>query len=453
MGRVAVVIAGGGDIAYLLASSLAREEDVFVILPTEAARNRFENLDLQITVGPAASRSVLQHVGLSDGNTFIACADSDERNIIACLAARGRAQCTTFCFITQDEHHESFNDPEQTTLEEVIDHLIWPQWSLAREIGRIVLEPGALDVESFHRGRIWLVEYKLETDSPLCGPTLAEAPLPRNTLIVSRVRNGKLIVPRGLDRLEAGDKVLFMGRRTSLRQVAKRFFAAPETVVRSVTIVGAGRTGRLLARELTSGLWPEVKIIEASRRRCEDIADQVGRAIVFHGDGTDLSLLEEIGVARSDALVAMAGDDQTNLLCSLIAKQLGIPKVVTGVSNDTSSALFERVGIDVTLNARAAAIAEVLHQIQAPRLEYRATLEDGLAEVVEVVVPEDFEARRLREMDMPNGVIVGGVLRQYNTIVPGGEDEVRPGDRLLIVTTAESSGLVGPIFGLTPGTD
>ena len=445
-----VVIAGGGDIAYLLASSLAREESVFVVLPTETARSRFEHLDLQITVGPAASRATLKQVGLSDRDTFIACADSDERNIIACLAARGRAKATTYCFISQDEHHESFNDPEQTTLGGVIDHLIWPQWSLAKEIARIVLEPRALDVENFHRGRVWLMEYRLPADSPLCGPTLAEAPLPRNTLVVSRVRNGALIVPRGQDRLEAGDKVLFMGRRTALRQVAKRFFAAPETVVRSVTIIGGGRTGRLLARELTSGLWPEVRLIEASQQRCEDIAGQVGRAIVFCGDGTDLRVLEEIGVARSDALVAMAGDDQTNLLCSLIAKQLGIAKVVTGVSHDTSSALFERVGIDVTLNARTAAIAEVLHQIQAPRLEYRARLEDGRAEVVEVLLPEDFEARRLREMDMPTGVIVGAVLRRYNTIVPGGDDELRPRDRLLIVAAAESAEAVGPAFGLAP---
>lgn len=445
-----VVIAGGGDIAYLLASSLAREENVFVVLPTETARDRFENLDLQITVGPAAGRTTLKRTGLSDRDTFIACADSDERNIIACLAARGQSKATTYCFISQDEHHESFNDPEQTTLEEVIDHLIWPQWSLAREIARIVLEPRALDVENFHRGRIWLMEYRLPADSPLCGPTLAEAPLPKNTLVVSRVRGGELVVPRGRDRLEADDKVLFMGRRTALRQVAKRFFAAPETVVRSVTIIGGGRTGRLLARELTSGLWPEVRLIEASRQRCEDIAGQVGRAIVFHGDGTDLKVLEEIGVARSDALVAMAGDDQTNLLCSLIAKQLGIAKVVTGVSHDSSSALFERVGIDVTLNARTAAIAEVLHQIQAPRLEYRASLEAGRAEVVEVALPDDFKARRLREMDMPTGVIVGAVLRQYNTIVPGGDDELRPGDRLLIVAAAESAEAVGPAFGLVP---
>lgn len=445
-----VVIAGGGDIAYRLASSLARGEDVFVVVPTDRERGRFENLDLQITVGPAASRATLKQVGLSDDDTFIACADSDERNIIACLAARGQSKATTYCFIAQDQHHESFNDPEQVTLAAIIDHLVWPQWSLAREIARIVLEPNALDVENFHRGRIWLMEYRLPAKSPLRGRTLAEAPLPRNALIVSRVRDGKLVVPRGQDRLETGDKVLFMGRRSALRKVAKRFFAAPETVVRSVTIVGGGRTGRLLASELTQGLWPEVRLIEASRQRCEDIAGQVGRATVFCGDGTDLRVLEEIGVERSDALVAMAGDDQTNLLCSLIAKQLGIPKVVTGVNQDASSALFERVGIDVTLNARAAAIAEVLHQIQAPRLEYRASLEDGRAEVVEVAVPPDFETRRLHEMDMPTGVIVGAVLRQINTIVPGGDDEVRPGDILLVVATAEGAEAVGPAFGLAP---
>ncbi len=446
---MAVVIAGGGDIAYLLASSLARAEDVFVILPTEAARRRFEHLDLQITVGPAASRTTLRQVHLSDDDTFIACAGSDERNIIACLAARGRAGAATYCFISQDEHHDSFSDPEQDTLGGAIDHLIWPERSLAREISRIVLEPRALDVENFHRGRVWLMEYRLPAESPLCGQTLARAPLPQNSLVVSRVRNGELIVPRGQDDLEAGDKVLVMGRRTPLRQIAKRFFAAPEALVRAVTIIGGGRTGRLLAQDLTSGLRPEVKIIEISRNRCEEIASQVGRAIVFQGDGTDLKVLEQVGVDRSDALVALAGNDQTNLLCSLIAKQLGIAKVVTGVSKESSSALFERVGIDVTLNARAAAIAEVLHQIHGPRFEYRATLEDGLAEVVEVLVPDSFETTTLREMKMPVGVIVGAVLRRLDTIVPGGSDEVRPGDRLLVVATAEGSEALGAAFGLT----
>ncbi len=115
MDGVTVVIAGGSDIAYRLASSLAREENVFVVLPSETDRGRFEHLDLQITIGPAASRSTLRQVGLGDRDTFIACADSDERNIIACLAARGRSEATTYCFISQDEHHESFNDPEQTT--------------------------------------------------------------------------------------------------------------------------------------------------------------------------------------------------------------------------------------------------------------------------------------------------------------------------------------------------
>jgi len=390
----------------------------------------------------------LKQVGLGHRDTFIACSGSDERNIVACLAARGRSRATTYCFIADEQHHESLNNPEQTTLGEVIDHLVWPQWSLSRAIARIVLEPRALDVEDFHRGRVRLVEYRLEADSPLCGKTLADAPLPKNSLVVSCIRGGKLLVPHGLDRLKAGDKVLFMGRRTPLRQIARDFFAAPDTVVRRVTIIGGGRTGRLLARELTRGLWPEVRVIEVSRQRCELISEQVGKAIVFCGNGTDLDVLEEVGVARSEVLVALAGDDQTNLLCSLIAKQLGVSKVVTGVSQGTSGELFERVGIDVTLNARSAAIAEVLHRIRAPRLTYRATLEGGLAEVVEVLVPSNFEPAALRELNLPRGIIVGAILRRINTIVPGGNDEIHPEDRLLVVAAAAVASQVGPSFGL-----
>ncbi len=445
---MAVVIAGGGDIAFSLASTLAGAEDVFVILPEAASRQRFEHLDLQTLVGPAVSRKTLRQTRLSDDDTFIACTGADELNIIACLAARNRSRARTCCFVSRDEHFESFRDPEQTPLPGVIDHLIWPQRSLALEISRIVREPHALDVETFHKGRVWLMEYRLPPDSPLCGLTLARAPLPEGALVVSRVRDGRLVVPGGKDRLEADDKVLFMGQRPRLLEVARDFFAASESEVMSVTIVGGGQTGRLLARDLTSRLQPEVKIIEISPVRSLEIADEVPRATVFQGDGTDLRLLEETGADRSDALVALAGNDQTNLFCSLIAKQLGIPKVVTGASNEATDKMFERVGIDVSLNASAISTAELLLQIQAPSLEFRATLEDGLAEVVEVKLPDDFEPKALRDLDLPRGIIVGAIVRLVTTIVPGGPTVVRPGDRLLIVATVEAAEAVGGAFGL-----
>jgi len=171
------------------------------------------------------------------------------------------------------------------------------------------------------------------------------------------------------------------------------------------------------------------------------------RALVLHGDGTDLELLEAEDIGRSDVLVSVIDNDERNLFASLLGRQLGVGRVITRVSRLANLRLFERVGIDVALSARGAAVSSLVHAIQGGRAHLLAVLEEGQATIVEILVPPGFQPRALMALTPPPQSIVGAILRGPDVIVPRGADEVRPGDRLIVFTSAESVRLARDYFG------
>jgi trk system potassium uptake protein TrkA len=191
----------------------------------------------------------------------------------------------------------------------------------------------------------------------------------------------------------------------------------------------------------------ELRIIERDPRRGEFLAGRLRRALVLNGDGTDLELLEAEEIGRSDVLVSVIDNDERNLFSSLLARQLGVPKIITRVSRIANLRLFERVGIDVALSARGAAVASVVHQLQGGRANLLAVLEEGQATIIELVVPPGYVPRTLLEMDAPPQSIVGAILRGHEAIIPRGTDQIRPHDRLLVFATADSVRRIRDYFG------
>jgi trk system potassium uptake protein TrkA len=177
-----------------------------------------------------------------------------------------------------------------------------------------------------------------------------------------------------------------------------------------------------------------LKVIEVGSGRSERIAAELD-CMVLHGDGSDLSLLNSENVADSDVLVSVTSDDEKNLLVSLLAKQMGIPKIITRVNSAANIHLFENVGIDVPLNARLTAVNEVMSLLRGTGATLLATLEQGKAQVLELVVPDDFPMSKVRNLPPVPGAIIGAVVRGWRTIVPHGDDYVKPGDHLLVVST------------------
>jgi trk system potassium uptake protein TrkA len=433
-----IIIVGGGEIGFQLARVLSGLHDVIVIDEGTEAVSRFASLDLQMISGNPTHPEKLRDANLRESDMFIACSESDELNLIACLAAKQVAGPQTICFVSKEEYYNSFTsfDGEEPVL--AIDRVIWPQHMLASEIARIVLVPRAIDVEFFAGGRVWLLEYRLRQNSPLLGRPLAELNLPKGVLAVAVTAGEQMSIPTGSTRLEGGDKVVFMGKQKALLKLQQNFIPDTHRKVRDVTIIGGGTVGLAIAKLLQNRSDLRLRIIERSAERCNTISVELPSALVLHGDGTDLELLEAEQINRTDVLVSVTTNDEKNLLASLVAKQMKIPKIITRVDKHANLRLFENVGIDVPINMHVTAMQTVINSLQKTNAQLLTTVGHGKGDVLELVVPRSFRTTKLKDMARIPGAIIGAILRNNQTIVPHGEDVVQAGDQLLVVCTEEA---------------
>jgi len=440
-----IVVFGEGENARQLAQTLCVDHDVVVIggeNPESLAR--LERLDVRILRGMGADPAVLAQAELRLDSTFIACHSSDERNIIACLAAKRLGGSTTYCFVSQESYYRSLTGTEGSNVLD-IDRVIWPQHMLAEAIARIVLIPDATSVDIFAGGDVWLLEYRLQNGSRLCRP-VTKLDLPRGVLAVSVKREGELHVPSGATVFQPDDRVAFMGRRIGMQKMREQYFDASADRIRDVTIIGGGAVGATLARRLERDREIKLKMIEYSADRCEVLAAELPRTLVLHGDGTDLELLRSEEIDRSHVLVSVTDNDERNLLTSLIAKQMGIPKIVTRVGRPENVRLFEHVGIDVPLNPRKTAVDTVLNAFQSSNVQRLASLHGDQGQVLELEVRKDFEPKRIRELPRLADWILVAITRRAHAVVPNGDNEIHAGDKLLIFCTRTAADAVKALF-------
>jgi len=438
-----IVLVSSGPVARQFAEELSREHDVTIVHAGEEGRAEIEKLDVELLEGEGNDPAVLRRARAHEADYFIACTRVDEMNLLACLTARQLGGARTICFVAKEEYVRTFGAEDGGVVSGApalgIDHLVWPARMLADRIEKVLAVPGATDVGQFARGRISLLEYRLKADLPLAGKPLAEVRnLPAGVLIVGVTRGDEWFVPRGQSVLEAGDRVLFMGRTEAMHQLAGWFTEMlGEDTGGDIVIIGGGTVGLRLARVMEQNPRARLKLIEADAARCAAIAQVLERTLVLHGDGCDIDLLEAERVRYARALVAVTDSDEKNLLASLLGRQLGIPKVVTRVSTAANRRLFERVGIDVPLSARAAATDAVLHMIRHREADLLATIGEGHGEVLELTVREQFAPLPLKELQLPPDALVAAVIRRGDAIVPGGATLIGPGDHCLVICRVE----------------
>ena len=430
-----IVIVGGGEIGLGLSRTLAPRHDVVVVDHTAAIADRFAALDVQVLIGNGTNPDILQQAGVGTCDFLIAATGMDEVNVLAALIAGRIGSPKTICLTSRDDLLQPFGGRDLLREHVGIDRVVWPEGELAENIGRIVAVPGALDAETFAQGRVALLEYRLEAGSPLLASPLASVALPAGVLIVAKRRDDRVVIPDGTTRLQAGDKVFVMGLAAAVAEARRLFHPPAARPHQRVTIIGGGDVGLLLAQRLDANPNVDVCVIERDHARGEVIAARLRRAMVLCGDGTDVELLQSEDVGGSDVAVSVVDCDERNLLTSLLCRQLGVRRVIARVTRPANLRLFERMGVDVALSARGAAIAAIAHHIEGGPWSLLAVLEEGQAQVIEVPVPAGYPSTPLRTIAGLQGAIVGAVLRDDAVVVPGGDEAIRGGDRLLIVTT------------------
>jgi trk system potassium uptake protein TrkA len=443
-----IIIIGGGEVGYALSRALAADHSISVVDHNPDVRQRFEALDVEFLHGSATSAEMLRRAHADRANLLIACTGLDEVNMVACAIAKGLGLSRTICFVSRDDFVRPDGGADSMREHFGIERVVWPEAQLADEIERIIAAPGAIDAEVFAGGRIRLLEYRLQPGSALLSGPLATLRIPHGALIVAVKRREAIEIPNGKTHLAPDDKIIVMGTPEALRDLQKQIEPGAKAKSRqSVTIIGGGDVGFRLAQKLDKDPSVDARIIERDRRRGELLAGSLKRVLVLNGDGTDLELLEAEEIGRSDVLVSVIDNDERNLFASLLGRQLGVRKIITRVGRLANLRLFERVGIDVALSARGAAVASVVHHIQGGRANLLAVLEEGQATIVEMVVPAAYRPRALMELDAPRNSIVGAILRGKDVIIPRGADQIRGQDRLIVFATADSVRAVRDYFG------
>lgn len=441
-----IIIFGATELGCLIATNFFEDHDITIIDKEENFTNNFNKLDISFISGNASNITVLEKAEIKEADLFLACSDYDEINIVSCLTAKRVSGVKTVCFVSKEEYKSSLglSKDGDYPCDIYIDEIIWPEELLTQDIFRIITVSEALDVENFANDKARLLEYKIKENSVLVDKRIQDCEFPKNTLIVGITKNGNVSIPTGNTVLELDDKVIFMGSSRSLDKLAGRFFHE-KGMSKTVTIIGGGNVGKMLAESLEDARI-KVKIIEKDYARCEKIAEDLKHTLVINGDGTDLNLLNEEEIFDSDVVVSVTNNDEKNLLCSLLAKQLGVKRVIARVTKNANMSLFEKVGIDIAVSTKNAALNEVKNNLSETNVDIVATVEQGQGEILELKTPDKFGEIKIKDLKLPVKAIVSIIQRKNKVIIPTGETIIRPYDNLTIFTTGENSPIIKDFF-------
>jgi trk system potassium uptake protein TrkA len=442
-----ILIGGDDEVAFRLAEALMGEHQVTLVCPeTPAAEGRIARMDVRRIVGSMTATPTLREAGIEEMDLFVGCSPIDERNLVACVGAKRLGAKQSISFLMRPDLHMPGEDVRLLAESLGIDQVVRPGQQLAEEILRIIAVPGALDVQIFAGGRVHLLRYKVEADTALVRGPLKDIGVPPGVVLVMGRRGESAFVPKGDTQFEPGDSLTAMGTLAGINRLLAHYLrpAGGPTERKEATIVGGGTVGIAVATGLEDAGW-RIKVIEADRERCEEIAGTL-EGLVLHGDGSDLDLLQSERIGDVPMLVAVTSNDEKNLLISLLAKSLGVGRILTRADNLANERLFEQVGIDVVRSSRGAAVRTVIRTVDAAGAELLAELEHGDAEVLELVLPDDLP--RVQLMNMKSGLlgIIGAIVRDGRVIVPAGRDHVKGGDHILVFCMSEQEADVRDFF-------
>lgn len=435
-----VLIAGGGQVGTLIARRLIREgNEVTIIDPNPERCAQLEALlDAKVVEGSAARVLAMRKAGIRHAEMLIAVTDADEVNVLACLIAQVESQARVKVARLRTHEVEHW----RRVLDEAgvqVDLVIHPETDIAERVMRVVGVPGVSDILDFADGRIHLFGMNVEPTSWVAGKTCEEldrAGPPRQSLIALIFRGQQVIIPHGAQVIEAGDHLYVVATKDNLYDVV-RFMGLPTHRKPSRVFVVGGKQIGITCAELLERAGVNVKLFERDARRSARIAQILQKTIVIHADGTDQAILEEENVTGADAFLALTNDDEVNIIVSLLARRLGVKKIVALINKLDYLPIAQRLGVNTTVSPRLVAVDRILQFVRKGRVLSVTTFRQEEAEAIELIASErsKYVGKKLKDVRLPRGAIVGAIMRPDGEIVvPRGEVAIEPGDRVIFFT-------------------
>ena len=433
-----ILVIGAGQVGAAVVEALHDEHDVKVVdLDPQRLAALSNHYDVATVEGNGASRRTLQEAGLLDADLLIACTSRDEINLIAAIFSRNLAPETrTIVRTTNEEYLEVWRERQLD-----VDFMVSSELETANAVARIIGLPAARHTDVFADGQVQIVEFDVEPESArdgIVGRPLREARIPRDSKVAGIIRGDRMIIPRGDQVIEVGDRIVVIGSPEAARDWGD-LLAGTTRRLDDVVIYGASRTGLAVARVLIEQNI-RVRMIEPDVERARRAAAELTAVRVYQATGIDPEFLDRERIGQARAAVFAMRDDPKNHYAATLAKLHGVDFTIAIVHDAVSIEVFERAGIDVAINPRQVTAEEIVRFAHDPRTRQVSMLEGDKFEILDVVVRPESEYANQPFRTMPiRGALIGAIVRDGHAIFPHGDDVLQPGDRAIIFTESSSA--------------
>ncbi len=439
-----VIICGAGQVGWQIARHLSGENNDVTVVDNnpDLVRRATDTLDVQGIAGFASYPDVLDRAGARDADMIIAATHSDEVNMVTCQVAHSvfaiprkiaRLRSQSYLDAIYSDLYRRDHMP--------IDVVISPEQEVASAALKRLSAPAAFDTETFLDGRVQMLGIALDEDCPVVNTPLRQLSDLFSTLravVVGVRREGRLFAPEAGDQLFVGDECYIFTRVEDVPRTLEIFGKSNQKQER-IVIVGGGTVGLLVAQKLEARTERvRTRVIERSRSVAEKAAEALERTIVLNGDGLDSGILAEASIDRADAILAVTDDDKTNMLAAVRGRAQGCTMAIALVNDPTLVPLMSHLGVDAYINPRGTTVSSILRHIRHGKVKDVYSLGDAEAEIIEaeVLSTSSISGQKVRDIDFPEGVLIGAIKKGEEIIKPTGGTRVDEGDVIAIFCIA-----------------
>ena len=448
-----IVIIGLGTIGKTILKSLSGEGHTITIIDEDKDKveTLIEKYDVFGVVGNGACLDIQKEAHVGEADLAIVLTNSDELNVFACLVAKKAGVKNTIARVRNPAYSKQIMDMKA---ELGISMIVNPERETANEIYNRISLPSIAQVEHFAKGRVWLVEIVAEKGCGLIGETLISLgrKLQSKVLICAVQRGSQVFIPTGNFMIEEGDRIHF----TSDVRILRDFLAEINLIklpLKHIMILGGGKLSYYLADELAKKKY-KIKIIEADRQKAEDLADQLPRVTVVHGNGTQHDLLMEEGIASMDAFVALTDIDEENMVVSMFANKMKVRKTITQIKSDNLYSMLNELNLSNTISPKRIVANRVISYIRSvsntrgSNVLTLSRLVNNQVEALEFAAKkqENFYDRPFKELQLKENCLIACIIRKNEVIIPGGNTCIKLGDNVIVVTTHKNFDDLADVF-------
>jgi len=446
-----IIIAGAGEVGIHLAKLLSYESQEITLIDLDRERLMYAetHLDIKVVKGDSTSISALKDSNISAADLFVSVTSSETSNITSCVLAKQLGAKKTIARISNTEFIE--NKTELGFEELGIDELISPESLAASEIELLLSQSVFNDSYEFEDGALTMLGLTLSNEAKIINTSVKKAAQLLSDIhfipiAIQRFGSHLTIIPRGDTLFKEGDRVVFITSKGGDEELCK-LTGKRKTQIKNLMILGGGQIGSTTASALSESNF-NIKLVEKSKERAEDLADQLPDSLIINGDGRNIELLDEENFSEMDAFISVTGNSETNIMSCLVAKTKGVKKTIALVENMDYFALSHSIGVDTLINKKVLAANSIFRYVRKGEVVAMTKLTNMEAELLEFVVKPTSKIcnQYIKEIDFPRSAIIGGVIRDNAGNIALGDFKIESGDRVVVCCLPNSIKKVESLF-------